>query len=147
RDAQHFHRVFIEIDKYDAVLDCIAARLRDHGLVARAVPAPLAVRVSRWLADHLGPPAFRDRTPYVLHALVGKGVGLAVYPSLLDLVVSKQAIGRARSALWGQLPPEGFWWTSSSAARELEASILGRYREPPDDIPEKLPTVAGWPDQ
>src|SRR5438093_518796 len=147
RDVQHFHRVFIEIDRYDAVLECIAACLHDHGLVVRTVPAPLAVRVSRWLADHLGPPAFRDRTPYVLHALVGKGVGLAVYPSLLDLVVSKQAIGRARSALWGQLPPEGFWWTRSPAARELEASILGRYGEPPDDIPEKLATLEGGPDE
>ena len=147
RDAQHFHRVFIEIDKYDAVLDCIAARLHDHGLVVRAVPAPLAVRVSRWLADHLGPPAFRDRTPYVLHALVGKGVGLAVYSSLLDLVASKQAIGRARSALWGQLPPEGFWWTRSSAARELEASILGRYGELPDDVPAKIAALEGGPDE
>ncbi len=147
RDVQHFHRVFIEIDRYDAVLECIAARLHDHGLVVRAVPAPLAVRVSRWLADHLGPPAFRDRAPYVLHALVGKGVGLAVYPSLLDLVVSKRAIGRARSALWGQLPPDGFWWTRSPAARELEASILGRYGELPDDVPAKLAALEGGPDE
>jgi len=147
RDAQHFYRVFIEIDKYDAVLECIAARLYDHGLEVRAVPAPPAVRVSRWLADHLGPPAFRERTPYVLHALVGEGVGLAVYPSLLDLVASKQAIGRARSALWGQLPPEGFWWTRSPAARELEASILGRYGELPDDVPAKLAALEGGPDE
>jgi len=147
RDAQHFHRVFIEIDKYHAVLDCIAGRLDDRGLNVRVVPAPLGVRVSRWLADHLGPPAFRDHTPYVLHALVGKGVGLAVYPSLLDLVVSKRAIGRARSALWGQLPPDGFWWTRSPAARELEASILGRYGELPDDVPAKLAALEGGPDE
>jgi hypothetical protein len=147
RDAQHFYRVFIEIDKYDAVLECIAGRLRDQGLRVRAVPAPLAVRVSRWFADHLGPPAFRDRNPYVLHSLVCEGVGLAVYPSLLDLVVSKRAIGRARSALWGQLPPDGFWWTRSSAARELEASILGRYGELPHDIPAKLAALEGGPDE
>ena len=147
RDAQHFYRVFIEIDKYHAVLDCIAGRLEDRGLNNRVVPAPLGVRVSRWLADHLGPPAFRDHTPYVLHALVGKGVGLAVYPSLLDLVVSKRAIGRARSALWGQLPPDGFWWTRSPAARELEASILGRYGELPDDVPAKLAMLESGPDE
>jgi hypothetical protein len=147
RDAQHFHRVFIEIERYDAVLECIAARLRDQGLKVRAVPAPLAVRVSRWLVDHLGPPAFRDRVPYVLHVLVGEGVGLAVYSSLLDLVASKQAIGRARSSLWGQLPPEGFWWTRSRAARELEASILGRYGELPDDVPARLATLEGGPDE
>ena len=147
RDAQHFHRIFIEIDRYDAVLECIAARLRDHGLDVRAMPAPLAVRVGRWLAHHLGPPAFRERTPYVLHTLVGEGVGLAVYPSLLDLFASKQVIGRARSALWGQLPPEGFWWARSRAGRELEASILGRYGELPDDIPAKLATLEGGPDE
>ena len=147
RDVQHFHRIFIEIDRYDAVLECIAARLRDHGLDVRAMPAPLAVRVGRWLAHHLGPPAFRERTPYVLHTLVGEGVGLAVYPSLLDLFASKQVIGRARSALWGQLPPEGFWWTRSRAGRELEASILGRSGELPDDIPAKLAALEGGPDE
>src|SRR3989442_9491968 len=113
RDAQHFHSVFIEIDNYDAVLECIAGRLRDHGLEVRAVPAPLAVRVSRWLADHVGPPAFRDRVPYVLHGLVGKWVGLAVYTSLLHFVANTQAIGRARSALWGQRPPGACWWPQS----------------------------------
>jgi hypothetical protein len=147
RDVQHFHRVFIEIDKYDPVLECIARRLNDQGLKVRAVPAPRAVRVSRWLADHVGPPAFRDRTPYVLHALVGEGVALTVYTSLLDLAVSKPAIGRARSALWGELPPDGFWWTTSGAARDLEASILGRYGELPEDVPAKLATLEGGADE
>ena len=75
--------------------------------------------------------------------LVGEGVGLAVYSRLLDLVATKQAIGRARSALWRQLPPEGFWWTSSRTARELEAAILGRDGEMPDDIPTKLDALEG----
>jgi hypothetical protein len=146
-DAQDFHRVFIENDRYDAVLACLAGRLQDEGLVVRSVPAPLGVRISRWLVDHLGPPAFRDLNHSAPRALVGVGLGLAVYSSLLDLVASKQAIGRARSALWGQLPPEGFWWTRSPAARELESTILGRNGRPPDDVPAELAALKSGSDE
>ena len=147
RDAQDFHRVFIETDRYDAVLEWIAGRLHDQGLEVQVVPAPIGVRASHWLADHFGPPAFRDHIPYGLRALVGDGVGLAVYSSLLDLAASKKAIGRVRCALWGQLPPEGFWWTRSRAARDLEASILGRYGELPSDVPATLAALEGGPDE
>jgi hypothetical protein len=142
-DVQDFHRVFIELDRYDAVLESLAARLGHNGLDVLALPAPVGVRVSRWLANHLGPPAFRDPSHYSLRRLVGKGIELAVYTSLLDLVASKQTIGRARSALWGQLPPDGFWWTRSHAGREIEASILSRNREMPDDVPAKLAALQG----
>jgi hypothetical protein len=58
RDEQDIHRVFVEADGYDTVLECIAGRLQDCGLEVRAVPAYLGIRVSRWVADHLGPPVF-----------------------------------------------------------------------------------------
>jgi hypothetical protein len=132
------YRVSIEADHYAPVLASIAGRLREAGLPVQELPTHAMIRLSRWLLDHLGPPSFRNAHDHGLRSLVAPGVELTVHTGMLDLSATRQTAGKARWALSGHLPPDGFWWTRSHEGREVEAAILGRNGRKPINIPARL---------